>query len=182
MNWVDIILIIVLLGGVALGTISGFIWQVARLVLLILSAYLTFLIHPFISVWFLFNFTNRFVANVILFIIIFGIIYLILFFITWFIEKGIATIELKPLDRVIGGIVGFLKTALICGTILAAIVRYAPPETHQTLKHSLLSRYLIEYTRRVVFLMPRDYRSALKHFVDQTSVPIPPPPQESIRQ
>ena len=97
---------------------------------------------------------------------IFAIIYLILFFITWFIERSLTKVQLKPLDRVFGGVLGFLKTALICGAVVLGMIIYPVPSVQQSLKNSFLAPSLLIYTRKIVFLMPRDYKRKLKHFVE----------------
>lgn len=168
MNWLDIIFVLALAGGTILGVKSGFVWQLVRMILLIISAYITFLIHPPFANWLASKMSDPFLAKVIIYIFIFVVIYLILFFISWFIERSVVTgMVLKPVDRVFGGIFGFFKTALICGTILLGFVYYPVPGIQQTLRNSFFGPYLLIYTRKVVFIMPKKYKRKVRYFIRQ---------------
>lgn len=178
MNWLDIIIVIVLIGGGVLGVMSGFIWQLCRIIVLIVAIYLTFLLHPYLSDYLVNKMFNPFLANLLVFIVTFAIIYLILFFITWFIEKSISKVKLTLVDRIFGGILGLLKMALICGTILLAMVVHPGMGINSSLKDSFLTPYLLQYTKGVVFLMPKNYRGKVRYFIRQVwadkSEPIQP--------
>jgi uncharacterized membrane protein required for colicin V production len=167
MNWIDIILFLVLAGGTTLGVFSGFIWQLARIISLIVAIYVTFLIQPFISSWLVGRMSNPFLANLICYIVIFAVIYLILFFIVYFIEKSISKAELTPLDRIFGAILGLLKISLICGTVLLGMVVHPGSGMNNSLKNSFFTPILLQYTKGVVFLMPRDYRGKVRYFIRQ---------------
>lgn len=180
MNWIDIIVILALGGGAFLGFKSGFIWQLSRLILLIISVYATFLMHRPLASWLTAKMSNPFLAQLIIFIFIFAVIYLILFFITLFIEKAVSKIKLKKVDSILGAILGFLKAALVFGTVLLALVLYPGLGIQSSLRNSFFTTYLLGYTKKAVFLMPKDYRRKVTHFIKQTDA-IKKTNQENIR-
>lgn len=167
MNWVDIILILLLIGGTILGIISGFFWQFSRFIILIIAAYLTILLHEPIANWLTSKMSDPSLAKTIIFVFIFVCIYLILYFATWFIERAIVRPPIKPLNKIFGGIFGFLRTALICGTILVGLIYYSAPNIRQTLSHSFLSPYLLIYTRKTICWMPKRYKQEIKRFISR---------------
>lgn len=173
MNWVDIVIILVLLIGAGLGVVSGFIWQLARIGLLIAATYLTFILQTPLSGWLVIRMSNPWLARLIVYIFLFAVIYLVLFFITWIIEKSIVKVELKSLDRVLGGVLGLLKTALICGAILLGFITYPGVGFQSSFKGSFFTPLLLQYTRKVVFLMPKEYRDKIRVFVRQINTESP---------
>jgi membrane protein required for colicin V production len=165
MNWFDIVFIIVLILGSALGALSGFIWQITNIIALIISIYLSVIIHKPIALWLSANNSNPFIIKISVFLLVFICIYLILFFIIWFIERSVKKSNLTVFNRVLGGILGFIKVALICGTILMGMVFYSAEDGQTTINKSFLAPYLLELTRRTVFIMPKSCQKQIKHFV-----------------
>jgi len=166
MNWYDVIFISALILGGVLGALSGFIWQIANIIAIIISVYLSIIIHNPIALWLGAQSSNPFLAKVGVFLFVFICLYLILFFIIWFIERSVKKNNLKLFDRILGGILGCLKTALICGTILMGVVFYSVGRLQPPLKNSFLAPYLLDFTRRTVFIMPQSYQKQVKHFIE----------------
>lgn len=164
MNWLDIIFILSLIGGTVLGIYTGLVRQLARIVSLVIAAYLAIIGHKPIAEWLSTKMSDPFLVKVIVFVFVFVCIYLILFCIIWFIERGISSSKLSPVDRVLGGLSGLLKTALICGTLLLGLAFYPATSLQRPVKNSALAPHLLGFTRRVVFMMPKKYHRQVKHF------------------
>ncbi|MBI4835552.1 MAG: CvpA family protein [Planctomycetes bacterium] len=178
MGWaIDIILIVILLGGITLGFFSGFIWQFSRFVFLILAVYITLIIHEPLADWLSDKVNSQFVAQLIIYLFVFLIMYLIMFFISWFVEKAVEKVKLKLADQIFGGIFGLLKSALICGFVLLGLIYY-PAFGIATLKNSFLTVPVLKYTRNVIFFMPKTYRDKIQYFVRITKNNIDKPEQK----
>jgi membrane protein required for colicin V production len=178
MSWViDVILILILLGGITLGFFSGFIWQFSRFLFLIIAVYITLIIHEPLADWLADKMSNQFVAQLLIYLFVFLILYLIMFFISWFVEKAVEKVKLKLADRIFGGIFGFLKSALICGFVLLGIIYY-PAFGTSTLRNSFLAAPALKYTRSIIFLMPKTYRDKIQYFVRMTQNNLAKPEQK----
>ncbi|MBI4713234.1 MAG: CvpA family protein [Planctomycetes bacterium] len=176
MNWIDILCLLALLSGSFLGFFTGFFWQFTRFILILITLYLTFYIHEPIARWLGPQMSDPFMIKLLIYLFIFAGIYAIFFMITWLLElffrKGKKD-DRKPFlgiaNRLGGSLFGLFKTALICGTILLGIVYYPMPKMQSYVGDSALAPYLLWYTRRVAFLMPKRYKQQLKHSVDRMS-------------
>jgi membrane protein required for colicin V production len=168
MNSLDIIFIVVLLGGTLLGIISGFFWQIVRIIILVLTAIVSIYTHQPIANYLLPQTSEQNTLKVILYLFIFTAVYLILFFITYLIEQGLKTDKpMRFINCILGGLLGLLKTALICGVILIGIIIYPLSPLEQAIKNSFISPYLVIYTTKVVFLMPAKTKRQLSIFIDR---------------
>ncbi len=169
MNWLDIIFILALIVGAGLGAISGLFRQLVRILSLIIAAYLALIAHQPIAAWLGARASNPFLIQMLVFIFIFICVYLILFFIIWFIERGIKDTTLSPVNRILGGLFGLVKAAIICGTILLSLVFYPVPSLHLPMERSFFAPYLLGFTRRTVFIMPKKYKRQVRYFVQRIS-------------
>ncbi|MFH0888186.1 MAG: CvpA family protein [Planctomycetota bacterium] len=168
MSYLDIIFIVVLSGGTLLGTISGFFWQMARIIILLLSAIVSIYVQQPIANYLLPQTSEQNALKIILYLFIFTAIYLILFLITYLIEQGLKKDKpMNLINRILGGLLGFLKTALICGIILIGTIIYPLSALEQTIKNSFISPYLVIYTTKTVFLMPNKTKQQLSIFIDR---------------
>ncbi|MFH1229978.1 MAG: CvpA family protein [Planctomycetota bacterium] len=168
MSYLDIIFILVLSGGTVLGIISGFFWQIVRIIILILTAIVSIYVQQPIANYLLPQTSEQNTLKIILYLFIFTAVYLILFFITYLIEQGLKKDKpMSHINRIMGGFLGFLKTALICGIILICIIIYPVSPLEQTIKDSFISPYLVVYTTKAVFLMPNKTKQQLNIFIDR---------------
>jgi membrane protein required for colicin V production len=118
MNWVDFIIIILLVFGLARGFINGFIKELASLLALILGIWGAIKFSTFTAerLYDYFDMTGQYVG-IIAFLITFVIIVIIIHFIGMLVDKFVEKISLGILNSLLGLIFGVLKTALILSVI-----------------------------------------------------------------
>ena len=114
MNWIDLIIIVILIIALARGFINGMINEVASLAALILGIWGAIKFSSFTAekLYDYFNMTGQYVG-IIAFLITFGIIVVIIHFIGIIADKFITAISLGFFNRILGMIFGLFKTALI---------------------------------------------------------------------
>lgn len=119
MNWLDIVLAIPLLWFTFKGLRNGFIIELASLAALILGIFVA-LHFSFYAEDLLeenFNISEQYL-HIISFVITFIVVAVIIYLIGKLIHKLFQVIALGLLNRIAGGIFGFLKTALVLSVLI----------------------------------------------------------------
>lgn len=122
MNYIDFIIIILLVFGLARGFINGFIKELASLLALILGIWGAIKFSAFTAgrLYDYFDMTGQYVG-IIAFMITFVIIVIIIHFIGLLVDKFVETISLGFLNSLLGLVFGVFKTALILSVIFVIL-------------------------------------------------------------
>jgi membrane protein required for colicin V production len=141
MNWIDFIIIILLVFGLARGFINGFIKELASLLALILGIWGAIKFSSFTAerLYDYFDMTGKYVG-IIAFLITFVIIVIIVHFIGLLIDKFADKVSLGFLNSVLGLVFGVFKSALILSVIFVVLNTIDA-------KHHFLPREKIEDSR-----------------------------------
>jgi len=122
MNWLDLIIVVLMILAVVTGFINGFVKEVASLAGLILGIWGAIKFSSFTAAklyeWF--DMTGQFVG-IIAFLITFGIIVVIIHFIGIIADKLIDAVSLGFLNRILGMVFGLFKNILILSVIFALL-------------------------------------------------------------
>ncbi|MDA3818477.1 MAG: CvpA family protein [Prolixibacteraceae bacterium] len=122
MNYIDIIIIVLIIISAVKGATKGFIYEIASLIALIAGVWgaikfsgatETFLVNRL-------NFTNQYI-DIIAFVITFLLIIIFIHFIGKAVEKIIETISLGAINRVLGLVFSVVKTAFILGIVIVVL-------------------------------------------------------------
>jgi membrane protein required for colicin V production len=118
MNWIDLIIIVLLVFGLARGFINGFVKELASLLALILGIWGAIKFSAFTAekLYDYFDMTGQYVG-IIAFLITFIIIVIIIHFIGLLVDKFVETLSLGFLNSLIGIVFGLFKTALVLSVI-----------------------------------------------------------------
>ena len=122
MNYIDFIIIILLVFGLARGFINGFIKELASLLALILGIWGAIKFSAFTAerLYDYFDMTGQYVG-IIAFLITFVIIVIVIHFIGLLVDKFVEKISLGVLNSLLGLVFGLFKTALILSVILTVL-------------------------------------------------------------
>jgi membrane protein required for colicin V production len=122
MNYIDIIIIVLVIISAVKGATKGLIYEVASLIALIAGVWgaikfsgatETFLVNRL-------NFTNQYI-NIIAFVITLLLIIILVHFIGKAVEKIVETISLGVINRVLGLVFSVAKTAFILGIVIVVL-------------------------------------------------------------
>lgn len=122
MNYIDVIIIVLLIVSAIRGAVKGFIYEITSLIALIAGVWgaielsgasETFLIEKL-------NLNNNYV-HIIAFVVTFLLIIILVHFIGKAVEKAIETIKLSFVNRLLGFGFALLKSAFILGIVLVLI-------------------------------------------------------------
>jgi len=122
MNWIDIVIIVLLIFGLARGFINGFIKELASLLALILGIWGAIKFSTFTAgrLYDYFDMTGPYVG-IIAFMVTFIIIVVIIHFLGLLLDKFVETISLGFLNSLLGLVFGVLKSALILSVIFVVL-------------------------------------------------------------
>lgn len=140
MNWIDLIIVILLIFAILRGFTDGLIKEVAALAALILGIWGAIKFSSFTAgkLYEWFDMSGQFVG-IIAFLITFGVIVVIIHFIGVIVDKIIGSVSLSFMNRLLGMLFGLIKSALILSVffvILNAIDARRPFLPKETIERS----------------------------------------------
>jgi membrane protein required for colicin V production len=169
MHWLDIIILIVLGIGAAMGFCSGLLWQIARVVSLALSLYLAIATNADVAEWIgeQWKDSNPAFNRIAAFIAVFLLVYLILYLVTRLLHNAIKATKLETLDRVLGALLGIIKMAAVVACVCAVMAALALPIFQEWFEHSTLAPYFAKGTEATVRWIPQSYRDRIDEGITQ---------------
>jgi len=121
---IDIVVVLALIAGVALGFWTGFIWQVIRLFSVVASLWVAWMYHPVLADALsadLSEPTRQIGSAITVFV---GML-LVCYLISYLFRDLVNALKPQLPDRVLGGVFGFFKAALLVGVIAFLVLRYS---------------------------------------------------------
>jgi membrane protein required for colicin V production len=122
MNWIDFVILVLLVFGLVRGFTDGFVKELASLLALILGIWGAIKFSTFTAarLYDFFDMTGRYVG-IVAFLITFIIIVIAIHFIGMLVDKIVDTLSLSFLNRLLGLVFGVFKTALILSVIFVVL-------------------------------------------------------------
>ena len=122
MNWIDLIIIVLLILSFVSGFINGFVKEVASLAALILGIWGAIKFSSFTAAklydWF--DMSGQYVG-IIAFLVTFGIIVVLIHFVGIIADKIIDAVSLGFLNRILGMVFGVIKSVMIMSVIFCVL-------------------------------------------------------------
>ena len=148
---IDIAFLIILTLFFLLGYKKGFIFEFFGIFIMLVSFYLSNMLYPLISVFFIKE-NGTYLDNVKIFAGITAAIFIILFIILNLFKRFLKLIKLKRLDNILGGFLGLLKGSFLVfiAFIILLLVSKTDKKLRTTMKESIsvniISTYLYSYS------------------------------------
>ncbi|MCX6320363.1 MAG: CvpA family protein [Bacteroidia bacterium] len=122
MNWIDAVIVIILILSLVMGFINGLVKEVASLAALILGIWGAIKFSSFTAekLYDYFDMTGQYVG-IIAFLITFGIIVVIIHFIGILADKLVDAVSLGFVNRLLGIVFGLLKSVLIMSVFFVVL-------------------------------------------------------------
>jgi membrane protein required for colicin V production len=163
MHWLDFTLVLVFLIGGLFGLRSGLLWQVARFAIFFGAVYACIQYNTVVADELLNHFeglndsTSKLMAHIVIFlgVCLIGVI------VTLILEHFLRAVNLKPVDRLLGGVVGVLKMALLAGGLLTGIALYGTKETNESIAGSKIAPPLLDGMQYVLAAVPEKVKDDL---------------------
>lgn len=153
-NWLDIVLLVIIVITVVIGAIKGLIRQVIGILAVVLGLILAIKYYVYGAELFLFISDEVFSHLMGFFLIFLGTL-LVGWLINRFVAKAIKG-PFRSLNHLLGAGLGFIKGILICGVIVFGFLVF--PVSTKALDDSLLAPYSIRITKTAYNLIPQELK------------------------
>jgi membrane protein required for colicin V production len=156
MNWLDWVLLAVIVVTAVVGIVKGFVRQAIGLVAVVTGLVLAVVYYEQTAGVFETFVKNRLLSNFLGFLLIFFIVLIAGAILGHLITKAMKG-PLAFANRLFGAVFGLIKAVLICGILVFALVSFEVAKP--ALETSVLAPPCLGVTRAVINLVPRDLRA-----------------------
>lgn len=164
MYWLDTTILAVLAVGAALGAMSGFLRQLARLLGVAAAVYAAVFLNDWAARAFqdaLLHEADPRVARGLAYVAVFLVVYLFFFYTTRLLQVGIRAAHLEGMDRLLGACFGVGKMTLLLAVVFFGMATYPHPSTQALLEKSVLAPALAGGMEHVLVFVPERYQADL---------------------
>jgi len=159
MNWLDSILVVILVATTIVGIIKGFLRQAFSILALIIGLVLALNFYSSLSWIYLRLTSNLLLAHFLGFMTIFVVVFGSGLAASYLLSK-LAKGQLMLLNNLLGGFLGLLTGFLVCGVVAFTLSVF--PINKKILKESRLSLFSLRMTKVAVSLVPKELREKFK--------------------
>jgi membrane protein required for colicin V production len=159
MNWLDIILLAVVLLTLILGLIKGFIKEIVGIIAVVLGLLLAAHSYGAVSRFFQQIIRNELISNFLGFLAIFFGVLIIGGLVSFLLSKLMKG-PLKLANHLLGGAFGLLKGILISGVLVFAMLTFNM--NRDVLMGSRLAPYCFGITKALVYLIPQELKTKFR--------------------
>ena len=156
MNWLDYLLLTIMVVTAIVGIFKGFVKQAIGLVAVVAGLILACLYYEQTASVFQTFVKNQLVSNFLGFLLIFIVVLIAGGILGHLLTKAMIG-PLALINRLFGALFGFLKAVLICGILLFALVSFEIAKP--AVEASILAPACLGVTRAVINLIPQDLRA-----------------------
>lgn len=156
MNWLDIVIIVLLVASVIGGIFNGLIKTLFGLAGLIVGVVLAGRFYGSLADFMGFI-SNENAARVVAFIVIFACVCILAGILGLLLTKFVSAITLGWINRLLGGLFGLLTGSILIGAILVILVKYAG--ISDIVAESALGTFLADKLPIVLGLLPGEFDS-----------------------
>lgn len=161
MYWLDTAIVAILLIGAAFGALSGFLWQVARIVSLGAALYCSLFFNDVASEIVQRDFLQGADVNLakgIAYVVVFAVVYLTLYIVALFLDQTMRAVRLETIDRVFGALLGASKMCVVAAAICFGMTNYPHERTKEWMERSTLAPVLSESVQYVLMAIPEELK------------------------
>jgi membrane protein required for colicin V production len=156
MNWLDWVLLAIIVVTAVVGIVKGFVRQAIGLVAVVTGLVLAVVYYEQTAGVFETFVKNRLLSNFLGFLLIFFIVLIAGAILGHLITKAMKG-PLAFANRLFGAVFGLIKAVLICGILVFALVSFEVAKP--ALETSVLAPPCLGVTRAVINLVPQDLRT-----------------------
>ena len=166
MGTFDIVLVVIFFGFVGAGFYFGLIHTLGAIIGAVVGVVAASNLYQDISPFIQFFMVKESVANVLAFIITFIVISRLIGYMVHMLDKGFKIIRFIPfatsVNRLAGGLLGFLEGALVIGTILFVASQFEiSPAVNQAIEDSAFAGLLMTIASILTPLIPQALKKVL---------------------
>ena len=167
MNWLDYVLLAIVLGSVIMSFRKGFsreiIGLVASLAALVLGMWFYGLAGSFLMPYL----SSPRVANLIGFLLVVFAVLICGGMTGWIVSRFLRTIGLSFFDRLLGAAFGFARGVVIAVALLTAFMAFGPQTVSSSMVNSRFAPYVLDASHTLVAIAPMELKSSFRRQYEQ---------------
>jgi membrane protein required for colicin V production len=162
MNWLDAVLGLILLLSVIGGLRAGLVREIIGLAALVLGVVLGLWFYGMAAALVLPHVSSKHLANAIGFFLVFGGVMLVGALITFVIEKLLKLARLSWMNRLMGGVFGLLRGALVAAVIVLALMAFSTKPPPRSVAESRLAPHVVDVARVMAAIAPYEVKEGFR--------------------
>jgi len=169
MNWLDIIIIVAILGFVLSAYGAGLIREIVTLLAIILGIVLAGLLYNDLAADVLVFIDNDEAAQAISFLILLGAVYLLGQIIAYLLKRTASILMLGWADHMGGALFGLLKGFFAVEVLLIVFSAYPQLHLDDAVDDSSLAPFFLENAPVVLHILPGEFKERVDQFLSPSS-------------
>ncbi len=165
MNWLDFVIILVVISFVAAAYSAGLIREVVTLIAVFLGIVIAGALYDNLATDVLVFMSDEDAALAISFLILFGAVYLFGQIMAYILKTGAALVMLGWADHIGGAVFGLFKGLLVAQVLLVLFAAYPILELDGAIEDSELGRYFVDDVPFALQILPGDFDTRIDCFL-----------------
>lgn len=178
MNWLDIVVILVIVSMTLAAYSSGLIREVITLIAVIAGIIIAGALYERLAQDVLVFIDDEDAAEAIAFLSLFGGVYLMGQIGAYLLKTGAALLMLGPLDHLGGAAFGFIKGVFVVEMLIIILAAYPSLDMDRTVDNSTVARRLVDEFDFLTIILPTNIDDRIDNFLN----PEEPPPDGTIEE
>jgi membrane protein required for colicin V production len=163
MNWLDYVLLAILLISALLSMRKGFSREIIGLAAALLALVLGMWFYGLAGSWLIPYVSSPRIANLAGFLLVISGVLFLGWILGWIVSRFLRTIGLSFVDRLLGAAFGLLRGLVIAIALLTAYMAFGPEVDSKTvsdsLLHSRIAPYVLDASRAFVAIAPMELKA-----------------------
>jgi membrane protein required for colicin V production len=166
MNWLDVVVILMLVGFTLAAYSSGLIREVITLVAVVAGILIAGALYERLATDVLVFIDDVDAAHAIAFLSLFGGVYLLGQIGAYVLKTGAALLMLGPLDHLGGAVFGFVKGVVVVEMLLIVFAAYPSLALDGAVNNSLIARHLVDDFAFLLHILPSNFDHRIHDFLN----------------
>ena len=162
MNWIDLLLMLVIVCSVLSGLVAGFARVGVGFIATILGIFFGFWCYGIIAAYVLDYVSSRAIANLVGFFVIFVAISLLGAIVGRVLAKFFKWVGLSWFDRLLGGAFGVVRGVFIAVALVTVLMAFAPSPPPRSVVDSKLLPYIAGASDLLAAMTPHEIKDAFR--------------------
>jgi membrane protein required for colicin V production len=164
MNWLDIVIIIILIIPMYMGFRRGLIGTLLPLVGIILGIIIAGLYYDSMANWLSNWLHSPAQAKIVAFVLIFILFMIAVTLVTKFVRGFLSLLLLGWVDTIGGLFFGLVMGGIIAGALLSIVSKFFSSSVGATVSDSALAAFLLDKFPFVLYLLPKEFDAVRQFF------------------
>jgi membrane protein required for colicin V production len=165
-NWLDVVLIVILLVSVIMSARKGFSREVIGLAAAFLALVLAMWFYGLAGSFLMPFVSSARVANLLGFLLVVVVVLICGWMLGWIVRRFLRTVGLSFFDRLLGAAFGLVRGLLIAMALLTAFLSFGPQVDSNTVSASMLNSklapYVLDASHVIVAVAPMELKSRFR--------------------